>query len=122
MSRDATIHREVSPEQAMGEIVETIRDAYDPDKIILFGSRIWGEPDEWSDLDILVIKETDKREIERRIEVAGLLDRFHRRPYWLPIDVLVKTPGEIRRRLEIGDSFVREIIASGRVVYERGVV
>ena len=41
------------------------------------------------------------------------------RPRFLPMDILVRTPQEIRARLEIGDSFVKEILERGRVLYER---
>lgn len=101
-------------EQAVQEVVEVIRDRYKPEKIILFGSRIWGEADEESDLDILIIKETDKREVERIREVSRLL-----RPRLLPVDILVKTPQEIQHRLAVGDEFIREVLERGKVVYER---
>ena len=101
------------------QIVDTIRDEYQPEKIILFGSRIWGEPDEDSDLDVLVIKETDKRELDRMREVSRLVERFQKRPYLLPLDMVVKTPAELQHRLAIGDDFIQEIVTRGRVAYER---
>ena len=104
-------------EKAIRRVVETIRDEYQPEKIILFGSRIWGEPDEDSDLDVLVIKESEKREAERIREVSRLV-----RPRPLALDILVKTPQEIRQRLAIGDDFIRGIMTQGRVAYERGAV
>lgn len=104
------------------QMVETIRDEYEPEKIILFGSYAWGEPDRESDVDILVIKDSDKREVQRVVEVRKLLRRFQRHPYLLSLDVLVKTPEEIAERLEIGDQFIQEIIERGRVVYERAMV
>ncbi|MFQ6130578.1 MAG: nucleotidyltransferase domain-containing protein [Armatimonadota bacterium] len=109
-------------EEAIERVVETIRDGYDPDKIILFGSRVWGDPDADSDLDVLVIKNSDKRAVDRIREVLQLVHRFQQRPYSLPLDVLVKTPQEIEQRLAIGDDFIQEILTSGRVVYERRVV
>jgi len=104
-------------DEAIQKVVETIRDEYHPEKIILFGSRVWGDPDGDSDLDVLVIKESDQREVERIREVSWLL-----RPRPLPLDILVKTPQEIERRLAIGDDFMREIVTRGRVVYDRGMV
>ncbi len=106
----------MNTDEAMQRVVETIRDEYHPEKIILFGSRIWGNPDDESDLDVLVIKESQKREVERIREVSRLLS-----PRPLPLDILVKTPDEVRYRLEIGDNFIRDIVTRGRVVYDRSV-
>ena len=108
-------------DEAIERVVETIRDEYRPEKIILFGSRIWGEPDADSDLDVLIIKESDKREVERILEVSRLVRRFQQRPYLLPLDILVKTPGELQERLAMGDDFIREIVTRGRVVYDRSM-
>lgn len=109
-------------DRAIEQVVETIRDHYQPEKIILFGSRVWGEADSDSDLDLLVIKQSDKREVERVREVSRLVRHFQQRPYLLSLDILVKTPQEIEERLAIGDDFIREIVERGRVVYERAVV
>jgi predicted nucleotidyltransferase len=112
----------MNADEATRQVVETIRDRYEPEKIILFGSRVWGEADDESDLDLLVIKESDQREVERIREVSRLVRRFQQRPYLVPLDILVKTPQEIEERLAIGDDFIREIVERGRVVYERAVV
>jgi predicted nucleotidyltransferase len=101
------------------QIVDTIRDQYEPEKIILFGSRVWGKPHEDSDLDVLVIKESEAHEIDRMREVSLLVEGFQKRPHLLPLDILVKTPSELQHRLAIGDDFIQEIVARGRVAYER---
>ncbi len=101
-------------DETIQHVVETIRDRYRPDKIILFGSRVWGSADEESDLDVLVIKESKEPEVERIREVSRML-----RPRLLPLDILVKTPEEVRRRLLMGDDFLREVILSGmRFLYQ----
>jgi predicted nucleotidyltransferase len=109
-------------EQAVREVVATIRDEYHPEKIILFGSCARDASDDESDLDILIIKQSRKRELDRIRDVYRIVDRFQRRPYRLPLDILVKTPAEIRRRLAAGDDFLREILQHGRVLYERVAV
>jgi len=106
----------MNDDEAVQWVVDTIRDEYQPEKIILFGSRIWGEPHRDSDLDVLVIKETETRELDRMREVSRLLS-----PRTLPLDIFVKTPEEIRYRLEIGDNFIRDIVTRGRVAYDRSV-
>jgi predicted nucleotidyltransferase len=112
----------MNADEAIKQVVETIRDRYQPEKIILFGSRVWGEAEGESDVDLLVIKESYKREVERIREVSRLVRRFQQRPYRLPLDILVKTPQEMEERLAMGDDFIREIVDRGRVVYERAVV
>ena len=87
---------------------------YDPEKIILFGSRAEGKDREGSDIDLVIVKETDKRPLDRRIEVETLLaDRA------VPIDLIVYTPDEIRRLYSIGSPFVEEIVETGRLLYMR---
>jgi len=82
-------------------IVERLVAGYAPDRIILFGSRAAGTARDDSDVDLLVVKETDRRPVERRIEVERLLaDRA------LPIDVIVYTPEELRRLFAVGSPFV----------------
>jgi len=87
---------------------------YDPDKIILFGSRVEGKDNEGSDIDLVIVKETEKRPLDRRIEVETLLaDRA------VPIDIVVYTPDEIRNLYSMGSPFVEEIVENGRLLYMR---
>ena len=86
------------------------------EKVILFGSYATGHPRPDSDVDLLVIMRTKKRPAERAAELSKLLEP---RPF--PIDLLVRTPQEIRRRLAIGDTFIRDILHHGRTLYARSV-
>jgi predicted nucleotidyltransferase len=101
------------------EIVATIRDGYQPEKIILFGSRATGDTHEWSDVDLFVVKDTDVSQLSRTREVLPFVRRFQKPPHSLPIDVLVATPSEMQSRLAVGDPFIREILTDGKVLYER---
>ncbi len=105
----------VSVKAVLNQIVYTIKINYKPDKIILFGSCLEGKQDAGGDIDLLVIKETDK-EPWKRIED---IDRFIQ--HTMPIDILVYTPQEIKERLRINDFFVRDIIEKGSVLYERRI-
>ena len=96
------------------EVVERLVTAYAPERIILFGSYAWGQPDADSDIDLLIIKETPLRPMDRWMEVKRLLrdsDRF------LDVSPLVYTSEEWDRRLAMGDSFLQEIVEKGKVLY-----
>jgi UTP:GlnB (protein PII) uridylyltransferase len=67
-----------------------------------------------SDVDLLIIAESTERPAQRAIRVVKqLLDV----PF--PMDVLVRTPQEVRQRLQINDCFMREIVEQGQVLYEQ---
>jgi predicted nucleotidyltransferase len=96
------------------EVVERLVANLRPKRIILFGSYAYGKPTPDSDVDLLVILETDASTTERYLAVSGLL---YPRPF--PVDILVRTPHEIDEALHTGDFFIQEIITQGRVLYER---
>jgi HEPN domain-containing protein/predicted nucleotidyltransferase len=95
-------------------IVERIITGYDPDRIILFGSSAAGSVRDGSDIDLLIVKETDRRPLERSLEIEMLLsDRS------VPLDLLVFTPLEIRRLYSAGSPLMEEIVENGRILYMR---
>ncbi|MGB8657809.1 MAG: nucleotidyltransferase domain-containing protein [Candidatus Zixiibacteriota bacterium] len=98
------------------EIVEKIKKGYKPDKIILFGSYAGGKPTIHSDIDIMIIKRTNKKRIHRCVDVRRIVYDPNR---GIPFSPLVFTPGEIQRRVSLGDQFIREILQKGRVLYEK---
>ena len=94
------------------KVVRQIVDDFHPSRIVLFGSHAYGRPVRDSDVDLLVIMKSRKRPIERAIEIMRSL-----RIYPFPMDILVRTPQEIRRRIQIGDPFYQEIVTKGKVLY-----
>jgi len=96
--------------KAVQRIARTLR----PDKIILFGSYANGTPTPDSDVDLLVVMNTSASSKDRHLAVCRLL-----RPRPFPVDILVKTPQEIKRALDKGDFFIQEIVTQGRVLYEQ---
>lgn len=96
------------------EVTRRIVQAFDPQRIIVFGSHAYGQPTLDSDVDLLIVMESNERPAMRAMRISKLL-----RPRPFPMDILVRTPEEIRQRLEMGDYFIQEIITQGRVLYER---
>jgi predicted nucleotidyltransferase len=96
------------------DFVNKIVEALGPEKIILFGSRAYGEVTPDSDVDLLVIMETELPAAERHRQISRLL-----RPRPLPIDIVVKNPKEIRRSLHRVDPFIHEVLEKGIVLYSR---
>jgi uncharacterized protein len=101
-------------EEILAEIVRRIVTTLHPERVILFGSYAYGTPSDHSDVDLLVILETDARPADRYLAVSRLI-----RPRPFPLDILVKAPDEITQALVKGDNFIREIVTQGRVLYAR---
>ncbi|MEK7078471.1 MAG: nucleotidyltransferase domain-containing protein [Patescibacteria group bacterium] len=104
-----------SKKKALGKevdnIVFQIKNSYKPEKIILFGSYAHGRQKENSDVDIVVIKNTNERPIRRMMRMATTI----KSP--LGADILVYTPREWNKALKDGDFFVKEIADNGKVIY-----
>ena len=87
---------------------------FHPDRVILFGSYARGKPTEDSDVDILVIMNHDK---SKNVEQAIAIDR--RVDYSFPLDLLVRKPAEVKRRMALRDAFMLAVLKEGKVLYER---
>jgi len=96
------------------EIVKKIVDNYNPEKIILFGSYAYGQPTEDSDLDLLIIKNSDlpryKRAREIRKHLWGITD--------VPKDIIVYTQEEIDDWKEVEEAFITRVVKKGKILYE----
>jgi predicted nucleotidyltransferase len=93
--------------------VEAIVRAYHPLRIIVFGSFARGDTHEGSDLDLIVVKETDERFFRR-------IGRVRDACADIAIDVqpLVYTPAELEQMLAGGNSFLETALSEGVVAYE----
>jgi predicted nucleotidyltransferase len=97
---------------AIRRYARAIARRFHPDKVILFGSYAYGHPHEASDVDILVVMPA-ANEIDQSIRIWRALDA----PF--PLDLIVRTPRNLRWRLAQGDWFLREVIDKGKVLYEK---
>ena len=95
-------------------IVARIVEAYRPERVILFGSYARGAPTSDSDVDLLIIKETDRSASERWSEVKKVLRGV---APTVPVSPLVYTPAELRERLALRDFFIEDVLAEGEVLY-----
>jgi predicted nucleotidyltransferase len=100
----------------IGDIVEKIKEVYSPQKIILFGSYASGQPREDSDIDLLIIKETDQKPMERWLNIRKSVRDISRKTVVSPF---VYTPAEIEQRFKLGDFFLKRILEEGELLYER---
>lgn len=98
----------------ISEIVNKIVSGYNPEKIILFGSYATENPSENSDLDLLVIKETDLPRPQRAVQVRRMIYGS-----MIPIDLIVYTPKEIDESKDNKFSFIYEVLNTGKTIYER---
>lgn len=96
-------------------LVGRIRDGYEPEKIILFGSLARGETHEWSDIDLIVVKDTDASYGQRVKELLPVL-----RGRLVGADILIYTPEEYERGRQARWGLVRDAERDGKVLYERG--
>lgn len=96
------------------KIVEKIRREYRPEKIILFGSYSYGKPTAESDVDLFIIKESDKRRIDRFCEVRRIIRGIK----GISVQPVVFTKKEVAQRLRLEDNFFKEVLEKGEVLYE----
>jgi predicted nucleotidyltransferase len=89
-----------------------IGEEFRPLCVILFGSYAQGRPTPDSDVDLLVITELEGRPVDKSVEI-----RMKVRPPF-PVDLIVRTPEKVRERLAMGDNFMKEILAEGKVLYK----
>lgn len=92
--------------------VEQLADAVRPERIVLFGSYAYGKPNGASDVDLLVVMPHSGHDAQEAVRIR---QRFTA-PF--PLDLIVRTPENLRMRLEAGDLFLKTIMTQGEVLYE----
>jgi predicted nucleotidyltransferase len=100
------------PMQVIRRFARAVVERFDPDQILLFGSYAYGTPDEGSDVDLLVVMPA-KNELTQAARIRLAVERC------FPMDLMVRTPENLRWRPEEGDWFLREIVSKGKVLYAK---
>jgi len=96
------------------QITQTLVERVRPEKIVLFGSYASDRATSDSDIDLLVILESDLRRDKRQEAISQVL-----RPHRIPIDILAYTPAEVAICTATRGSFLNHIMKTGKVLYER---
>ncbi len=102
------------PMKAIRAIAKHIAEKFNPEEIILFGSHAYGKPTAWSDVDLLVVMDTPKGEMDAILEVAESLPDLE-----FGVDIIVRSRTVLEKRKKLGDWFLRRITKKGKVLYER---
>jgi uncharacterized protein len=94
------------------QFADDIARRYAPERIILFGSRAQGSAHASSDADMLVVMDHTSSNADLAAEILIALDPA------FPVDLLVRTPSDVSKRLAMNDLFMHEIIDHGKILYE----
>jgi uncharacterized protein len=98
----------------INDIVNKIALQYNPDKIILFGSYAHGNYSDNSDLDFIIVKDTNTPKHQRGLEIRRL---FYGLP--IPMDFKIYTSSEFTNELSKQYSFLSSAIKGSKILYER---
>jgi uncharacterized protein len=91
---------------------DNIARMFRPAYIILFGSYAYGKPDQDSDVDLLVVLSFEGKPAHKAREILRGVNPT------IPVDLLVRTPEQVKERVANNDWFIREILEKGRKLYE----
>jgi len=94
------------------EIVQQIVERFRPQKVILFGSYAQGKPTQDSDVDLLVVMDTDEQALHAAARISAAIEHH------FPLDILVFKPSELKASLERQGVFATEVMAKGIVLHE----
>ena len=94
------------------EFSDAIAREFRPERIVLFGSYAYGKPRTDSDIDVLVIMSFKGKSAHKALEIINKIQpKFS-------VDLLVRSPDEVKWRIANNDCFMSEIVEQGRTLYE----
>ena len=98
--------------QQIRDIGRRIGREFHPQRVMLFGSHAHGTATADSDVDLLVVMPLKGKAVDKSVEIRLKISP----PF--PVDLLVRTPETVSRRIAMGDSFMQDILQRGKVLYE----
>jgi predicted nucleotidyltransferase len=93
-------------------VAKKIGQEINAEAVILFGSYARNQPGEHSDVDLLVIAESDLPRHKRSRDLHLMF-----KPYPFPMDILVYTPDEVKKEREFELSFISTVLREGKKLY-----
>ena len=96
------------------EAINKIIKEFNPEKIILFGSYAYGKPTMDSDIDLMIVMDTDEKPHKRAVLIRKAL-----KDIGIPKDIIVKTPQEFERFKDIVGTVIYPVAHKGKLLYER---
>lgn len=101
--------------------VEELKSLFEPvlskttaQKVYLFGSMARGTADEYSDVDLVIVADTERPFVERFKDFMDLLKVSP-----AAIEMIVYTQDEFHRMYEQNNGFILNVIEKGKILYER---
>lgn len=102
-----------SLDETLNLITNRLVNEFKPERIFLFGSHAWGNPDKDSDLDIMVIVKKSKLSPTKR---ASLAYRCLRDVNY-PLDIMVRTRKEVEKYAHVPTALEFQVMNKGRLLY-----
>ena len=100
--------------EGIRNVTRQIVQQFHPQKVILFGSYAYGQPTEDSDVDLLVVMDTDESPLHVAAKIAAAIEH----PF--PLDIVVRTPVEFASAVYRRGVFATEVATKGITLYEAG--
>ena len=103
----------IAPE-TIDAVAKVIIENFHPERIILFGSYATGTPTPDSDLDLLVVMDTEQPRNKRSLPIRLMFN-----PVPCAMDILVYTPAEVEKWNGATNHIVTEAFLDGKVIYDQ---
>jgi predicted nucleotidyltransferase len=100
--------------EGIRNVTRQIVQQFHPQKVILFGSYAYGQPTEDSDVDLLVVMDTDESPLHAAAKIAAAVEH----PF--PLDIVVRPPVEFASAVHRRGVFATEVATKGITLYEAG--
>ena len=94
------------------QLSDSIVREFRPERVILFGSYASGTACDDSDIDLLVVMPFRGNRIRKAVEI---LEKIKSKK---AVDIVVRTPQDVRRRVALNDFFLKQILDQGTVLHE----